>query len=139
MRCFVPLCSLGALLASACSQPGHDPAVSSTAPAAPAVEVAPAADAVEAPAPLDCAALDPELCTATAGCSPIRGLSAEDLAALQRPDPAFSGPPGEVLGCRSAEEACKEVETTASAGPGEPCTLFGSSCVPSGWQPCTMD
>ncbi len=139
MRSSLMLCSLAGLLVCACSQPSPDAAVSSTAPAAPTADASPAADVGEPPAPPDCASLDAESCAATKGCSPIRGLNAEDLAALQRPDPAFSGAPGEVLGCRSSEQACKEVETTASAGPGQPCFMFGSSCVPVGWQPCSME
>jgi hypothetical protein len=59
--------------------------------------------------------------------------------ALLSPMAPLIGAPGQVLACRSSEQACEEVETTASAGPGEPCYLFGDSCVPPGWRACEME
>ncbi len=138
MRPLVMLCALPALLVSACSQPSPDAAVSTAAPAAPAAELAPAVEPEPPPAPPACSGLDQEACEAAEGCSTIRGLSAEDLAQLQRPDPAFSGVPGSILGCTSSEQGCKEVETMAAAAAGETCYLFGDSCVPEGWVPCKM-
>ncbi len=138
MRGLVILLSLSGLLASACAQPSPDAAVSPAPDVAPppVEEPAPPADG---PAPAaDCASLAPEDCEAAEGCSTIRGLSAEDIEQLKNPDPAFSGAVGSILGCTSSEQGCKEVETAAKAGPGEPCYLFGDSCVPEGWQPCKM-
>jgi hypothetical protein len=153
MRRSVVFFTLTALLISACAQPSPDAAISPAPPPVP--EAPPEAVPVEAPeapaaaeepaspeapaAPDACASLDAETCAATPGCSTIRGLSAEDIERIKRPDPAFSGAPGSILGCTSAEQGCKEVETMAAAGPGEPCYLFGDSCVPEGWVTCKME
>jgi hypothetical protein len=147
MRRSVVFFTLTALLISACAQPSPDAAISPAPPPVP--EAPPEAVPVEAPeapaaaeepaSPEAPASLDAETCAATPGCSTIRGLSAEDIERIKRPDPAFSGAPGSILGCTSAEQGCKEVETMAAAGPGEPCYLFGDSCVPEGWVTCKME
>jgi hypothetical protein len=106
--------------------------------ATPVAPVAPnntSEEPVDAPTP-DCTSLDADSCAARNDCSPVRGLASEAAAALERGEQPAAGVTAEFFGCRSAEQACKEVETYRTPGPGKECFLFGNSCVPDGWQPC---
>ncbi|MFH1469802.1 MAG: hypothetical protein ABIO70_35785 [Pseudomonadota bacterium] len=120
-----PTLLLSLLLACAGVGPSAQPVPPAAAPAPPP----------EAPA-IDCASLDAEACEAAPGCSPIFGLKAAVALALNNNEPPPETPTPEFFACGSAEVGCKEVETWASAGAGQPCYVFGDSCTPPGWVPC---
>jgi hypothetical protein len=116
------------LLSLACSRPG--PAVGE-AP----VDLPSPAPSTEEPS-LDCASLDWTACREEPRCSLIRGLGSDARAALSRTDQAYVSATFTDLGCRSSEQACKEVESYARAPSGGDCYELGNSCVPPGWVPC---
>ena len=117
------------------SNPADTTQETDASPVAPVVPDNAGEAPVDAPMP-DCTSLDADSCVARNDCSPIRGLASEVVATLERGEQPAGGVTGEFFGCRSSEQACKEVETYRTPGPGKDCFLFGNSCVPDGWQPC---